>query len=112
HMFEWGFESFQMEKIENRGAVSYQVAQSEESRTGYIGEDLFYPLTMDETRELKQKNVLLPVDVETSIIGKTFFYLNGEKVKETPIYKEKQKEGFFSNFFIVLKKYAGCRSSW
>src|SRR5699024_7819315 len=77
HMFEWGFESFQMEKIENRGAVSYQVAQSEESRTGYIGEDLFYPLTMDETRELKQKNVLLPVDVETSIIGKTFFYLNG-----------------------------------
>src|SRR5699024_7875278 len=50
-MFEWGFENFNMEKIADQGAVSYQVVQSNENRTGYMNEDLFYPLSSEEDRK-------------------------------------------------------------
>lgn len=106
-MYEWGFENFEMEKIASKGEVSYQVATTNEKRTGFLYQDVFYPLTKTERVNLEQKNLLLPQSKEASVIGKTFFYLNGEKVKESPIYKESDDKSFFSRFLYILKKIAG-----
>lgn len=108
-MYEWAFENYEMEKLASKGEVSYQVLLTDEKRTGFLYQDILYPLAKREREQLVQKNYLLPESKETTIIGKTFFYLNGEKVKESPIYKESQDEGFILRVLTILKKVAGMR---
>jgi len=108
-MYEWGFENYDMERIAKKGSVSYQLVSSNELKTGYIHQDILFPLTDEEKLQLDHKNFLLTGKEETgsTIIGKTVFYLEGESVTETYIHNESKENDFFTSFLLTLKKVIG-----
>lgn len=90
-LFNWGFDQFRLEKLLNQGKVTYPVKQIDDFFVGYINEDVFYPLSEREIKQLKKHSYLLrEKDSSKQIIGKTIFTLSGEPIIHTDVYQAKQ----------------------
>ncbi|WP_163537691.1 D-alanyl-D-alanine carboxypeptidase family protein [Gracilibacillus sp. YIM 98692] len=86
-LFEWGFENFDKEQIQDKGEFQYSIKAADEEITGQIIRPIFYPLTEEEKQAIQAKTYLYKnVENHDHHIGKKFFYLNGEKIAETNIH--------------------------
>ncbi|RKQ37703.1 D-alanyl-D-alanine carboxypeptidase family protein [Oceanobacillus halophilus] len=114
-MFDWAFDNYDMESIVEEGPVKFNLINLDESAAGYVRETLNYPLTDEEKKNLTWKNYILNNlnDLEkpdSTIIGKTVFYLENEKILETPIHKdnpEPERPNFISNLVSFYQKVTG-----
>ncbi|RDW22010.1 D-alanyl-D-alanine carboxypeptidase family protein [Oceanobacillus chungangensis] len=109
NLYEWGFEHYQLETLSKEGNVTYKLGNSEEVNA-FVAEEIKYPLTQDELKELKKKTYLLDQRKDMDIIGKTVFELGDGQLAETPIHRGKQEDIVFT-VLDTYKKIAGM-SKW
>lgn len=98
-LYEWGFEHYPLEEIQSEGEYSYENKKDEGLTNGWISDDVLYPLTDSEIKNLSSKVFLTTEALAFDQIGKKIFYLDGgEKIAETAIYQEEvneEKSGFW-----------------
>lgn len=93
NLFNWGFEQFQLEKLLEKGKVTYPLKDVEDFIYGYVHEDVLYPLNKEELNKLKKHSYILQdKKTENSVIGKTVITLDGEPIKNISIYNHDYKE--------------------
>ncbi|RDW19108.1 D-alanyl-D-alanine carboxypeptidase [Oceanobacillus arenosus] len=109
NLYEWGFDHYKLETLSKEGDVTYKLNNSEEV-SGYVTEEIKYPLTQDEQQALKKKTYLLDPGENMDIIGKTVFEIGDEQLIETPIHREK-KGNIGSTVLTMYKKLVGI-SKW
>ncbi len=94
-----GFEHYPLEEIQSEGEYSYENKKDEGLTNGWISDDVLYPLTDSEIKNLSSKVFLTTEALAFDQIGKKIFYLDGgEKIAETAIYQEEvneEKSGFW-----------------
>ncbi|WP_085994417.1 D-alanyl-D-alanine carboxypeptidase family protein [Oceanobacillus senegalensis] len=111
-LFNWAFENYNMESINEEGKVKFNLINLDESIIGYVRETIRYPLTEEEQGNLTLKNFILKdfEGTESSIIGKTEYYLADKKIFETPIYADKSNgdtNSFIDDMLLFYKKLIG-----
>jgi D-alanyl-D-alanine carboxypeptidase len=88
-LYEWGFDHFLLKKLDAKGKKSFQA--KEQSISGYIGEDVFYPLQSSEENEVrKEVSIETLSDYEHEQIGTIRYFLQSELIKEIPVYNKSQ----------------------
>ncbi|MEC5422353.1 D-alanyl-D-alanine carboxypeptidase family protein [Virgibacillus sp. C22-A2] len=110
-MFEWGFKNYTMESIIEKGDKNFRLIGLDEVTTGYLQEDILYPLTEAENVETRSYIVKDTIDQEDSIIGKTIFYLDDSPILETPIFSGKalvKQSNLVSQMKSVFKQILGA----
>ncbi|WP_100010755.1 D-alanyl-D-alanine carboxypeptidase family protein [Lentibacillus sediminis] len=111
-MFEWGFENYDMTQLAEKGRKLYQLEGDENSRTGYLHNNLLFPLTEEEQNQIEKESFLLEeAEAEKSYqVGKTVYYLNNGPLVSAPIYAEQPENWFFTEVFMLYKKVIGLDS--
>ncbi|MFC3038966.1 D-alanyl-D-alanine carboxypeptidase family protein [Virgibacillus xinjiangensis] len=110
-LYEWGFEHYELEKILQEGQDLYRLSNSGELHSGYIQEELIYPLADGELEQLDKQTYLLDEQPgkESGKIGKTIYHLNGEPIAERGIYAEQitRSENFAQEVLSVYRQITG-----
>jgi D-alanyl-D-alanine carboxypeptidase len=98
-LYEWGFDHFLLKKLDSNGKKSFR--SNEETVTGYISEDVFYPVQEGEEDGLR-KEVMLgsPFENEQDQIGIIRYLFQDEPIKEVPVYKKYQ-----NGWFLQMKQF-------
>lgn len=114
-MYEWGFENYEMETIIEKGEFQYIPKGSDGTQTGFIHNDIFYPLQGNEITNVDKKAYLLKKkhDAPSDIIGKTVYYLNDIPISEVLIYSGQdngKKQGFISEILSIYQKIIGLKN--
>lgn len=114
-MYEWGFENFEMETIIEKGEFQYIPKGSDDTQTGFIHDDIFYPLQGNETMNVDKKAYLLKNkhDASSDIIGKNVFYLDDIPISEVLIFSDGdkgKKEDFIDGIISMYKKIIGIKN--
>src|SRR5699024_224956 len=79
NLYNWGFENYRLEHLMEKGKKTYPIKRPEDLIIGYIEEDVFYPVTKAELKQLKRHSYLLKEEaIKDSIIGKTIITLEGK----------------------------------
>ncbi|AIF43530.1 D-alanyl-D-alanine carboxypeptidase family protein [Virgibacillus sp. SK37] len=113
-LFEWGFKNYKMKTLEKKGEKLYKLDDINDLSSGYIRDDLEYPLTEDETNEVVQKNVLLAKAKQSpnQPIGKSVFYLNNQPILQAAVYKNPNRRELAADLKLMIEKVMGMNSLW
>ncbi|WP_163969899.1 D-alanyl-D-alanine carboxypeptidase family protein [Oceanobacillus halotolerans] len=107
NMFEWGYDTYNLEDLMEEGSVTYETKTGEEI-TGYLHEALRFPLSDVEKDSIDRQTFLLEeINESEDVIGKSIFYLNDKPIAETSIFSKKhpnQEKGFFSTVLSLFKQ--------
>ncbi|WP_226034639.1 D-alanyl-D-alanine carboxypeptidase family protein [Aquibacillus saliphilus] len=111
-LFEWGFDNFNLIKIQDKGSERYSMKDSDSVEMGLIKKDVLFPLTDEERKLLESETFLKPsAEHKTGIrkIGKKIFKIDGKPIAETSIYNvAKEKEtSFLDEIVSILNKMTG-----
>ncbi|WP_334313833.1 D-alanyl-D-alanine carboxypeptidase family protein [Aquibacillus salsiterrae] len=115
-LFEWGFDNYEMTKVQNKGMETFKIKGTDETESGFFNKDIVVPLTKDERDQLqiqtyfkKEQNNQTVNDV----IGKKVFKLDNELVAEASIYRESEQENeeknqtFVSDMLQIFQQLVG-----
>lgn len=92
-LYNWGFKQFRLEKLLNKGKVTYPIKEIDDFLVGYIDQDVFYPIRKQEIKQLKKYSYLIhDKKDDNSIIGKTIFTLNDTPIVQANIHQLKPTE--------------------
>lgn len=113
-MFEWGYENYQMEPLSDEGPIKYRLNETNLTVNGFVEEEIFYPLSVEEIDVLTSNTFLLSDYLTTNenIIGKTVFYLDDEQLMETHIFQnrlEPNNHNFKQSFTSILLQIIGLK---
>lgn len=108
NMFEWGFDTYKMEPIGEKGMIYIPIGP-EEKIEGHIHNDTLFPLKDGEKEIIKTELVPLEHSFpgKELIIGKQVFYLNNQEIMEVAIFQEEKQESentFFSNIISLFRQ--------
>lgn len=109
-LFNWGFKTFQLEKLLSKGKVTYPVKSQNDILIGYIYDDVYYPVRDKEIDEINKHSYLLKTENKRdSIIGKTVLKLNDHLIAHVDIYAhdEQSKRANKINFYDIALKISG-----
>ncbi len=111
-MFEWGFENYSLETIDDKGKAAYTLPDFEEPIIGHITSEIHFPLAKSERSLITQQNYILKDETksEDNIIGKKVYYFNEDQIGEVFIYKEdevKQRDNFFTSTLDIFQDIVG-----
>ncbi|WP_331000783.1 D-alanyl-D-alanine carboxypeptidase family protein [Radiobacillus kanasensis] len=115
-LFNWGFENYNMKKLQEEGIQSYSMQGSDDIVKGFIHDDILYPLTEEENEKLTSETFIekgAAEDDPGDVIGKKIFRIDGKPITSTSIYSEAQPEetlGFWNQVVQVLKKMTGAQA--
>ncbi len=104
-LFDWGFEQFDMEKIEEKGKETYNINNSEVFINGFVRENLSIPLAEDELYKMEVSTYISPEALEEKdgdVIGKKLYKLDGNIVAETAIYSDEREEPHFLQSVLTM----------
>ncbi|GAA0296837.1 D-alanyl-D-alanine carboxypeptidase [Gracilibacillus halotolerans] len=113
-MFEYGFDHYPLQKIQEKGIFPWQVDDTETIQKGKIEEMVYYPLTNEELEQVESQTFLTENTLPFNKIGEKVFYLNGEKIAQVPIYEveganrgKEEKEGWIDRLFNMFQHSSG-----
>ncbi|MFC4404309.1 D-alanyl-D-alanine carboxypeptidase family protein [Gracilibacillus xinjiangensis] len=105
-MFEWGFDTFDQEKLQSIGIYSYKDKSNGNIINGKITENVIYPLKNEEMNQVETKTFISSsTDNTAGHFGKKVFYLDGKQIAETVIYhvdKQIEKETDHNHFWTEV----------
>lgn len=88
-LYEWAFDHFKLKKIEAKGKRTFQLEN--DKRTGFIENNIFYPLHHDEENELRKEAILVKNPAEESEkLGDIQFIINDQPMMDIPVYQYRQ----------------------
>nr|WP_245831048.1 D-alanyl-D-alanine carboxypeptidase family protein [Sediminibacillus massiliensis] len=111
-MFNWGFENYEMVKLQEQGKETFHMAETQETRKGFYHHDIIFPLKRDELVKVESKTYLLSKkqeNVPRSAIGKRVFAIDGQPITEVTIHNERKTGTVKHRFLNVLHKMMGVR---
>jgi serine-type D-Ala-D-Ala carboxypeptidase (penicillin-binding protein 5/6) len=113
-LFEWGFKNYKMKTVEKKGEKLYKLDDINNLTSGYIRDDVEYPLTEDETDRIVQKNVLLAKTKQSANnpIGKSVFYLNDQPILQASVYDHPKRRDLSADLKYMIEKVMGMNSIW
>lgn len=101
-LYDWGYEHYDLVLLEKKGAKTFET--DEKKLTGYIEEDVVYPL-LDEERSKLSKHVYLHREQKDDTLGKIVYSIQAEPILEVPVYVKEDRENTFTHRIIQsLKK--------
>lgn len=111
-MFEWAFENYSLETIDDKGKAAYTLPDFEEPIIGHITSEIHFPLAKSERSLITKQNYILKDETksEDNIIGKKVYYFNEDQIGEVFIYKEdevKQRDNFFTSTLDIFQDIVG-----
>ncbi|MDL4840753.1 D-alanyl-D-alanine carboxypeptidase family protein [Aquibacillus rhizosphaerae] len=114
-LFEWGFDNFNLTKIQEIGKESYQIKNTENTVEGYLRNEIIVPLTNEEKKELDTTTYVDQNSFENSeVIGRKVYSLEGNEIAETKIYTDKKEEkknneekGFLQEIVNIFNRIVG-----
>ncbi|MEW9674677.1 D-alanyl-D-alanine carboxypeptidase family protein [Lentibacillus sp. L22] len=111
-MYDWAFDKYKMTSVLDKGKMTYHVQGTNQKTTGFIHQNIAYPLDSQEQNSIRLKTFMLNKDLQNNKekIGKTIVYLDGTPLEEVPVYKEDQqakKKTLFTDTKSVLKQMTG-----
>ncbi|WP_417168704.1 D-alanyl-D-alanine carboxypeptidase family protein [Terrihalobacillus insolitus] len=110
-LFEWGYDTYDLSKIDEKGKETYQMTGTEQSESGYILQDLVVPLSKDEKGKVKE-NIYIEREKTDEKIGEKVYSIDGEVIAETGIYQKQQETeeedtGFWNEFTQLIYQTIG-----
>ncbi|MFC2948271.1 D-alanyl-D-alanine carboxypeptidase family protein [Virgibacillus sediminis] len=93
-LYEWGFDNYELTNLAEEGSELYRLNNTRDLQSGYLHDDLIYPLRDGEYEQLERQTYLLEggnADMDGRI-GKTIFHLKGDQIAEAAIYAERKSE--------------------
>ncbi|WP_342774174.1 D-alanyl-D-alanine carboxypeptidase family protein [Aquibacillus sediminis] len=94
-LFEWAFDNYDLKTIQEKGKQTFQITGDDPSiQTGYIQEDIKYPLTKEEQAQVESSTYFEYPEIREpdEMIGKKFYKLNDRAIAEAPIYSDTNNE--------------------
>lgn len=86
-MFNWGYEHYDLKQIQPKGIDDFFVTESNEHINGFIVEDVYFPLRMDEQKALKDSTIILDnASHQGDKIGRKSFFVYSDQIIDIPIY--------------------------
>ncbi|GAA0445531.1 D-alanyl-D-alanine carboxypeptidase [Virgibacillus sp. AGTR] len=117
-MFEWGFTNYDMEKIAEEKSISFKLNESSKVMSGYMQDDIAYPLTDKEKAKVTNQLYIVKdaSEITSERIGKNVFYLDGKEIAETDVLRNEQKleqrKTIFESFISLLQQVVGVGVKW
>lgn len=113
-MFEFGFNSYPLQKIQESGIFPWQVESTETIQKGRIKEMVYYPLAEEELNQIKSQTYLSEKELPFDKIGEKIFYLNGNQIARVPIYDTgehkdgtEEKDSWLDKFLNMFQQFSG-----
>lgn len=113
-MFEFGFNSYPLQKIQESGIFPWQVESTETIQKGRIKEMVYYPLAEEELNQIKSQTYLSEKELPFDKIGEKIFYLNGNQIARVPIYDTgehtdgtEEKDNWLDKFLNMFQQFSG-----
>lgn len=102
-LFDWGYDHYRLTKLENEGERKFQLENEEV--TGYITEDVVFPL-LDEEKKTLKKHVYLQKKPKDEKLGTIVYQLDSEPILEVPVYvkEDNNEHSFFKRLFQSVKR--------
>lgn len=96
-LYDWGYENYDLVLLEKKGTRIFETEK--EKITGYIEDDVVYPL-LDEERSKLTKHVYLQREQTEDMLGKIVYSIQSEPILEVPVYVREEKEKSLSDRII------------
>lgn len=113
-MFEFGFNSYPLQKIQESGIFPWQVESTETIQKGRIKEMVYYPLAEEELNQIKSQTYLSEKELPFDKIGEKIFYLNGNQIARVPIYDTgertdgtEEKDSWLDKILNMFQQFSG-----
>lgn len=101
-LYENGFDQFKLVKLDRKGEKTFMTEGSFIS--GYLEDDVIYPLKKEEQTELTKQAILKGETTENEI-GKIVYSIDSNPIIEVPVYRyEKESSHFLTGVIEAIKK--------
>lgn len=99
NLFEYGFDNYETYKIFKKGVLNIYDKKYYSDYNLYIKNNFYYPLTQNESKNIKIKYNLNKRGNPKKEIGNAIIYLGDKKIGEEKIYAKKKKTNSIKEWF-------------
>ncbi|GAA0444024.1 D-alanyl-D-alanine carboxypeptidase DacB [Lentibacillus halophilus] len=105
-LFEWGFETYDMTTIAEKGENRYDIKDTDHQIVGYLHHNITIPLREKEQNAIDKQSFIRQESKYPNgqTIGKTIFFARSLPIAETPIYAERRQPASFVNTIVTVYK--------
>nr|WP_093212251.1 D-alanyl-D-alanine carboxypeptidase family protein [Sediminibacillus albus] len=108
-LFDWGFNNYELTDLQKQGTEKFQIKDSGKELSGYFQEDIQFPLTVAEQKQVAESTYMLESmkAADSELIGKKVFRVNGSYLTDTSIFQIREKTFGVKSFMEVFNKITG-----